>query len=183
MSPEQEAPKIDPETVAELLSTVRDLQRDESERASSLNTRASGLTGFVGLILSIAAAAVAATGKSAGVGLDHWARVFTGLFVAIALVLLVLAIVVVVAKVLVPTPGWSLAIGEVQRYPTWDFIAQECVMIQGRVMQGFVVALRRDRARNAAKATWLARSYWLVCVGLALVGSAGVLSTIDRYVA
>jgi hypothetical protein len=182
MSAEQEAPKIDPETVAELLSTVRGLQQDESERASSLNTRASGLTGFVGLILSIAAAAVAATGKGAGAGLHHDVRVLTGTLVVGALFVLALTIVVVVAKVLVPTPGWSLGMSEVRQYPNWEFITQDRVMIQGHGMRGLVDALERDRERNAMKAKWLARSYWLVCLGLALVASAGIISTLDRYV-
>jgi hypothetical protein len=55
-------------------------------------------------------------------------------------------------------------------------------MIQGHVMRGLVDALERDRERNAMKAKWLARSYWLVCLGLALVASAGIISTLDRYV-
>jgi hypothetical protein len=42
-------------------------------------------------------------------------------------------------------------------------------MVQGRLMRGFLAALERDRARNAMKAKWLRRSYWLVCVGLGLV--------------
>jgi hypothetical protein len=170
------------ETVAELLTTVRWLQSDERERASGLNTRASGLTGFVGLILSIAAAAVAATGKGAGAGLHHDVRVVTGALVVAALFVLALTIVVVVAKVLVPTPGWSLAISEVRRFPNWEFIAQDRVKVQGHVMRGLVLALDGDRERNAVKAKWLARSYWLVCLGLALVASAGIISTLDRYV-
>jgi hypothetical protein len=182
MSAEDSTPPIVSETVAELLSTVRDLQRDEDQRGSSLNARGSGLTGFVGLILSIAAAAVAATGTSAGAGLHHGVRVLTGTLVAAALVILAIAVVVVVARVLSPTQGWSIAMNELERYPTWEFISQETVMVQGRLMRGFLAALERDRARNAMKAKWLRRSYWLVCVGLGLVASAGVASTLDRYV-
>jgi hypothetical protein len=180
---ESEKPNINRETVAELLATVRALQKDEGERASSLNARASGLTGFVGLILSIAAAAVAATGDSAEAGLNREVRILTGSFVVAALVLLVLAIVVVVARVLVPTPGWSIAVAEVKRYPTWEFIAEDPVMIRGRLLKGSAEALDRDRARNAMKAKWLGRSYWLVCIGLAFVAMAGIVSTLDRYVA
>jgi hypothetical protein len=93
----------------------------------------------------------------------------TGTLVAAALVVLAIAVVVVVARVLSPTQGWSIAINELERYPTWEFISQETVMVQGRLMRGFLAALERDRARNAMKAKWLRRSYWLVCVGLGLV--------------
>jgi hypothetical protein len=72
---------------------------------------------------------------------------------------------------------------EAERYPTWEFISQESVMVQGRLMRGFLAAVARDRERNAMKAKWLRRSYWLVCLGLGLVASAGIAATIDRYVA
>lgn len=57
---------INAETVSELLAAVRGLVRDEQDRETSFNTRASGLTGFVGIILSLGAAAGASTGKDAG---------------------------------------------------------------------------------------------------------------------
>lgn len=170
-------------TVTELLSTVQGLLKDEEDRATSLNARASGLTGFVGIILSLAAAAGAATGKDAGAGLHHGVRVLTGVLVASALVMLALAVVLVVARVLLPTPSFTIATDEATRYPTWEFISQEHVMIQGRLMRGSVITLTRDRERNALKAKWLRRSSVLVCTGLLFVASAGVAGTLDRYVA
>jgi hypothetical protein len=171
------------ETVTELLSTVRGLLKDEGDREASLNARASGLTGFVGLILSLAAAAGAATGKDAGVGLHHGVRVLTGALVAGALVVLAAAVVLVVVKVLLPKQSSVIATTEATRYPTWEFISQEHVMVQGRLMRGFVGSLEHDRERNALKAEWLSRSYVLVCTGLVLVACAGVAGTLDRYVA
>jgi len=176
-------PEINEATVSELLSTVRGLLKDEGDREASLNTRASGLTGFVGLILSLAAAAGAGLGKDAGAGLDHGVRVLSGILVAGALVTLAAAVVLVVAKVLLPKRGVVIATSEAVRYPTWEFISQEHVMIQGRLMSGLLNSLEVDRRRNALKAMWLSRTYTLVCIGLLLVASAGVAGTLDRYVA
>jgi hypothetical protein len=176
-------PVIVAETVTELLSTVRGLLKDEGDTEASLNARASGLTGFVGLILSLAAAAGATTGKDAGLGLHHGVRVLTGILVAGALVALAAAVVLVVARVLLPKQTVVIAANEATEYPTWEFISQEHVMIQGRLMRGFLASLERDRERNALKAKWLSRSYVLVCTGLLLVACAGVAGTLDRYVA
>jgi hypothetical protein len=176
-------PEIIEETVTELLSTVRGLLEKEGDREASLNTRASGLTGFVGLILSLAAAAGAATGKDAGAGLHHGVRVLSGILVAIALVALAAAVVLVVAKVLLPKQTVVIATKEATRYANPEFISQARVMIQGRLMRGFLVSLELDRKRNDLKAKWLSRSYVLVCTGLLLVACAGVAGTLDRYVA
>lgn len=134
-----QTPPIVAETVDELLSAVQGLVRDESERATVLDTRASVLTGVVGIVLSVAAAAGVATGKGAGVGLDHGVRVLVGALVALALAVLVTAVVVVVVKVLVPGHGVTIALSEVKRYPTYEFISQERVMIS---------AVRRERSRT-----------------------------------
>jgi hypothetical protein len=170
-------------TVEELLKAVQGLLKDESDRATSLNARASGLTGFIGIILSVAAAAVAALGADAGAGLHEWVRIGVGILIALALGTLVAAVIAVVAKVLLPTEGFTIATSEVEAYPTWDFISRERVMVQGHLMRGYVKALERDRARHASKATWLGRGYKLVCVGLVLVAIAGTAATLDRYVA
>lgn len=53
MPNEPQRPRED--TVDALLETVRELLRAEEARATSLNTRGSGLAGFVGLIVSLSA--------------------------------------------------------------------------------------------------------------------------------
>jgi hypothetical protein len=170
-------------TVEELVRAVQGLLKDESDRAASLNTRASGLTGFTGVILAVAAAAGAVGGRNAGAGLDQWVRVLVGVCIALALAALLAAVIVVVAKVLLPTEGFTLHRAEVKRYPTWEFISRPRVMVQGHLMKGYVKALERDRERNAAKAKWLGRAYKLVCAGLVLVAVAATAATLDRYVA
>ena len=170
-------------TVEELLVAVQALLKDESDRAASLNGRASGLTGFIGIILSIATAAVAAIGKDAGTGLHDWVRIAVGGLVALALASLVAAVIAVVVKVLLPTEGLTIATAEVMAYPTWEFISRDTTLVRGHLMRGYAIALERDRHRNSDKATWLGRGYKLVCVGIVLVAIAGASATLDRYVA
>lgn len=169
-------------TVEELLNAVRELLKDESDRAASFIARATGLTGFVGILLSVAAAAVAAVGTEAGVGLHEWVRISVGVLIALAFASLVLAVIAAVAKVLLPSQGFTFKTSEVQAYPTWKFISRDRVSIQGHLMKGYVAALVRDRVRNEEKAKWLSRSYKLVCFGLVLVAIAGTAATLDRYV-
>jgi hypothetical protein len=170
------------ETVEELLRAVRHFLKDEADRSASLMARGSGLTGFVGIILSVAAA-VGAFGTSGLGGLHHSVRVLAGALVTLALVLLVASVVAVVLKVLRPAPGFTVATEEVEQYPTFGFISRDRVMVQGDLMTGLVAALRKDRDNNDDKAKWLQRSYYGVCVALGLVALAGALGTLDRYVA
>ena len=174
--------EIVPESVEELRNAVRDLVKDEDARAQSLNARASGLTGFVGLILSVAAVAGAIGGTGTTSGLHHWPRVVVGTSVAAALLALVAAVFVSVVKVLLPRPGITISTEEVERYPLPESISQDKVMIQGRLMWGFVEALRRERQRNESKARWLKYSYIAVCVGLGLVSLAGTTAIVAGYV-
>lgn len=175
--------KIVDATVEELLSAVRGLLEDESDRATSLNSRASALTGFIGVILSIAVATGVALGRDSGAALHHWVRVTIGILIVLALALLLGAVIAVVAKVLIPTEGFTIARSEVTRYPNWEFVSRDHVMIQGHLMKAYVKALERDRERHASKAMWLGRGYKLVCAALILLTLAGAAATIDRYVA
>lgn len=173
---------IVPESVEELRNAVRDLLKDEDARAQSLNGRASGLTGFVGLILSVAAAAGAAGGSGTTAGLHHWPRIVVGVSVAVSLLTLVAAVFVAVVKVLLPNPGATISTREVERYPLPESISQGKVMIQGRLMWGFVDALRRERQQNESKERWLRLSYVVVCVGLGFVTVAGTAAIVARSV-
>jgi hypothetical protein len=174
--------EIVPESVEELRNAVRDLLKDEDARAESLNGRASGLTGFVGLILSVAAAAGAVGGTGTTSGLHHWSRIVVGGSVAAALLALVTAVFVSVVKVLLPNPGTTISTREVERYPLPQSVCEAKIMIQGRLMRGFVEALRREREQNDTKERWLKLSYIVVCVGLGLVSLAGTTAIVDGYV-
>jgi hypothetical protein len=173
--------EIVPESVEELRNAVRDLVKDEDARAQSLNARASGLTGFVGLILSVAAAA-GVGGRGTTAVLHHWPRVVVGVSVAAALLALVAAVFVAVVKVLLPSVGFTTSMEEVERYPLQESISEDKVMIQGRLMWGFVGTLRRERERNDDKERWLKLSYVVVCLGLGFVSVAGTTAIVAGYV-
>ena len=177
-----DARKIVPSTVIELLGAVREMLKDEDSRGNSLNSRGAGLTGFVGVILSLAAAAGAAVGSKAETNLDHAARVIVGASLTSALVVLVAGVITVVLKVLLPKGSPLISTAEVLKYPNWEFISRETTDLQGHLLRGHVKALKGERNRNDNKAKWLSVSYILVAFGLVFVGIAGATATIDRYV-
>jgi hypothetical protein len=171
-------------TVDELFGAVQAFLHEEEARAASLNSRGSGLTGFVGIILSIAAAVGTLGGNAASLrDLHHAVRVLVGVLLATALFLLILAIIFVVWKVLLPKEGYTVDLSEIERFPTFEYISRQRVQVQGDLMLGLVTALEADRRRNDDKATWLGRSYKTVCLGLILVALAGTSASLDRYVA
>jgi hypothetical protein len=160
---------INAETVTSLLGNVRELLRDEDQRASGLNTRGSGLAGFAGIILALTGVAAKTGGSLHGTLRDAVAAM-----AAAALVFLVLAVLVATFGVLLPTSGTSIAMSEVRRYPTYEFISQPRVMIEGATLRGLIRALDRERARNHVKAIWLRVAYGFLGLGLLLVAGLGV---------
>lgn len=176
------AAQIVPGTVAELRDAVRGLLKDEDERANSLNTRASALTGFVGVILSVAAAAGVAIGTGSGPQLSGWGKATVGPLMGIALISLVAAVVLAVAKVLFPREGISIATEDTDRYILPEFTGLKPGMVSGYLADAYAQALKIERVKNKTKATWLGRAYLMVCAGLVAVALAGALATLDRYV-
>lgn len=172
---------IDEETVAELRDAVRDLLRDEDAHSQTLTGRATALAGFVGVILSIAAAA-GPVGDAGGTGVDRRVALAADVAVALALLVLVGAVLVVVARVLLPSQGVRIATAEIDRYPTFAFVSQPRVMIQGRLLRLYVEALARERDRNEEKARWLRVAYIATALGVGLVAAAAAAVTIDRHI-
>jgi hypothetical protein len=160
------------ETVDALLDTVRDLLRAEEARAAGLNTRGSGLAGFVGLIVSIT---VGLGQRALVVGLsDPWRVAAVSLFI-LTLVVLVATVATTVLKVLRPQSYRSIATAEVRTYATSAVVSQPKVMVQGRILRGLIEALATERQRNDGKAVWLRRSYTALVAGLTLVAADGVI--------
>lgn len=170
------------DTVDELLVAVRRLATDENDRGASLNTRAAGLTGIAGIVLSLAAVAGAAGGSLATAEVRNGVRVAMGALVALALLVLVAAVIMVVSKVLLSAQQYTIDISEIRRYPTFAWITRDRVLVQGHLMKAHIQELEVERERNNIRAVWLWRSYALVCCGVALVTVAGVAGTLDRYV-
>lgn len=170
-------------TVGELRDAVRAILDDEQDRGDSLNSRASGLAGFIGVILSVAAAAGATLGGSdAGDELESWVRVGVAGSLAVALAALVAAVILVVWKVLRPQPLLAVSTDDTDRYTQQPFVSYQPVQVHGYLVDAYAQALKAERSCNDGKARWLNRVYVLVCVALALVALAGGAATLDRNV-
>jgi hypothetical protein len=177
-------PEVNPETVQSLRDAARKLLDDETARAASLNSRATALTGFVGVILSLGAAVGVGVGSSTvPATLSDWARIVIAVLAALALVALVLSVALVVVKVLRPLPGLTFATAEVDGWIKPAFTDLPTVQVNGYLTDGYAQAIHADRLRNNSKALWLNRGYVIVAMSLALIAAAGALATIDRYVA
>jgi hypothetical protein len=167
-------PKED--TVDALLDAVRAFLAEEDGREQSFNTRAGGLAGFVGIIVTLATAA----GR---IALDQdpscLATVLGATAFAVAMGGLVVSLVIAVTKVLVPQEGAAIAMETIENYPNWMYVSQEKVMVQGELLQGLISALAKDRQRNSSKAKWLRRAYKALLVGIAALAAFGAILAID----
>jgi FtsH-binding integral membrane protein len=171
------SPQINRETVKSLLENVRELLKDEESRASSLTARGSGVIGFAGIILSLTAAVAARTGHS----LHGTVRDVVTATSATAFVFLALSIVVAVRGVLLPTSSSTIAMTDIEKYPTWAVIVQEPVMVEGEIMRGLIRALARERFQNQHKARWLRGAYTLLALGLGAVTAVGVTLAVTGH--
>jgi hypothetical protein len=169
-------PPIRSDTVEALLAAARQLVSDEEQRANSLMTRGSGLAGFAGIILALAGAAT-----KSGHGLHGSLRIWIAYLSAAALTSLAMAVIVVVVGVLVPTSGVTIAMTEVEKFPTNEMVRQEKVLVQGSFLRGLVHSLGRERLRNGFRAKALRLGYVCLCVGLLLVTSVGVTLAISGH--
>lgn len=171
------------ETVGELRDAVRAILDDEQDRGDSLNSRGSGLAGFIGVILSVAAAAGATLGGSdAGDELESWVRFGVVGSLAVALAALVAAVILVVWKVLRPQSLLAVSTSDTDRYTQQPFVSYQPVQLHGYLVDAYAQALKAERSCNDGKARWLNRVYVLVCIALALVALAGGAATLDRNV-
>lgn len=168
--------QVNPETVETLYAAVGEFLSAEDAREQSFNTRAGGLAGFVGIIVSISAA----VGK---VALDEdpseWATIAGGIFFGVAMIALVASLLISITRVLIPQEGAAIAIGDIENYPNWGHIDQEKVMVQGKILRGLVTALAKDRQRNDKKATALGRAYAALLVGIGALAVFGGILAID----
>lgn len=173
--------KIASETLPELRDTLRELLKAEDGRADSFHARGSALTGFVGIVLSVATAAGLAFGQGPSL---HWAvsKVAVAVLMASGLLTLFLVVVVVVVKVLRPEPGETIGIRDTDEYNEPKFTSLQPRQFHRYLIDAYGQGLKSERERNNGKAMWLTRSYYLVTVGLACLALAGVTATLDRYV-
>lgn len=165
---------INRETVQVLRSGVRDLLTFEDARASSLTGRASGLAGFVGLALPLAGV------LARSLPTHGWQRDLAIGFAVPGFATLLAAIAIVVLGVLIPSPGITIELAEVERYPTYEFIRQDPLMVEGRFLRGDVETLAVERRRNDRKGFALRYAYISLTVALAFVMAEGILLVASR---
>lgn len=172
----QEPPEIKDETVDALADAVRDFLNSEDRREQSFNTRAGGLAGFVGIIVSITTAA----GK---VALDEdpscVATVAGAVAFAVAIGALLASLIIAITKILIPQESAAISVSTIERYPTWEYIAKDKTMVRGEILRGLITALAKDRQRNSSKAIWLRRAYKALLVGVAALAAFGGILAID----
>lgn len=155
---------IEPDTVEALVDTVRALLGDEDAREQSFTARAVGLSGFSGLILSLAGPVSAASTNTSTLN-PYW-KVGVLALLGVSLAALLLTVITAITGVLRPKEFATIAVSEIVRYPLPEFVEQPRVMVQGRILRGLVDALASERDKNADKARALGRSYWWLLVGL-----------------
>jgi hypothetical protein len=162
------------ETVAVLLDGARGFLADESQRGESLNQRGAAVTGFLGVVIALAGTVEATTFGSRGT--TH--AVAAGL-AGLALVALLVSVGLIGWGVLLPSGAVSVAIDDIEQFPKFPFLARTPVQTRGYLLQGVVVVLGIERARNNRKALWLRRGYLAMGTGLFLVSAAGITLTVE----
>jgi hypothetical protein len=163
--------QINDATVEALLSEVRDLLADEAGRSQSFITRGSGLIALVGLVLSL----VGLVGGFEASGLSTLTKAMLAVFFVLAVAFLLLAVGLVVWGVLRPSPGTTVALTEVEKYPTLAYVSEDKVRAQGRRLRGLVKTLAVERERNEIKGRWLVWGYFVLGAGLVCIAADGLI--------
>jgi hypothetical protein len=165
------------ETVEALLTTTWALLAEERARREGLHSRASGLTGFAGIILSLVS--VAGIEKSAEFADAE--KVFVATMYGLGLVLLTGATGIAVLFILMPRVYLSLSPEEVARYPLTESVVEEKMRFQGRTLRGLADIFRSQHERNNTMAAWMGRAYALLAAGLACVAIDAAIIGFSRF--
>lgn len=170
--PAAEPPEgLNAETVEAVLELTWKLLDDERDRDLSFIARAVGISGFAGIIGTLA---VAVSRDVLGAQLlEPWKTVAAIIFL-VAMVALGITVVIVVLGVLRPRESLSLGAEEIRRFPTWEFVGADKALVQGRALLGLTRALLRQRARNDSKAKALKWAYRSLLVGLLAIVALGL---------
>lgn len=167
---------INEETVESLLNEVREQLKAEDAREQSFNTRAGGLAGFVGIIVAI----TTGVGKVAlDADLSCRAEVLMGVAFGIAMLSLLASMGIAVVKVLIPQESAAISMKTIERYPKWEYVKKDPVMVHGEIMRGLITALAKDRQRNSSKAKWLRWAYIALLVGIMALTFLGAILAVD----
>jgi hypothetical protein len=175
------AGKIVPEALPVLRDAIRDALDQEDERGESFNARASALIGFVGVILSVAAAASLAGGVTNDPQRD-WVKALVAVLLIGGGATLLFSVGAAVFKILRPLPGKRISTRDTDAFNEAKFTHLQPGSVDRYLIDAYGKALTAERVRNDGKAAWLIYSYVALLVGVGLVALAGFASTLDRYV-
>jgi ABC-type long-subunit fatty acid transport system fused permease/ATPase subunit len=154
--------QIVPETVEAVLDDAKLFGKNAEDLGASLNTRGSALVAFGAIILTLLGVLHQSVDEPLGF---HLKSLPPGL----AILALLVAVGCVIFGVLIPRQGTTIAMSEIKAYPTNAVVTQPKERVQGKTLMGLVVAIERERNRNAAKARWLKFAYIAVALGLLFV--------------
>ena len=169
---EEPPPGINPETVEVGLENARWVLADEQARGQSLQTRASGLAGFAGIIISLLAAAVVTAAQRHD--LTEGQRTVVTAFLAYGLVLLIAAIAMLLLGVLATRQIEVTAVSELELYAKRTFMTHSPAWAQGRITSTLVKALAAERAQNNRRVRWLNSGATAVVAALVFVAAGAV---------
>jgi hypothetical protein len=180
MPSRERAEGVQAETVGAMLDVLWRLLDEERQRDQSSITRAIGVAGFAGVVLSLSNTVARPALRAP---LEPWADVLTLVLFISAIVLLAAAVAVALFGVLQPRASIALGSAEIASFDKPTFVFADVAMAQGRVMRGLISALLRQRARNNKKARALRWSYRLLAGGLVTIALLGLtLALIDAGV-
>ena len=162
---------VNAETVDALLRAVQRFEDAEERRGESLNARASGVSGFVGLIIAVSV--TLANFQTAPVQ-GHARHAILALLLA-AVVAFLVAMWMVIFTVLRPAPAFVIHEDEVAKYPTYPWIRKRPVEVQGYLVRAGAKVLRKERDRNKSKAAWLNRAYTALLIGVVCLSVGGLI--------
>lgn len=168
----QTAPQgLKEDTVEAVLDLVWKLRDDEHERSSSFRSRGVGIAGFAGLIGALTSPV---SKDLLGAPLEAPWRTIALIVFVLAMVALAGTVAIVIIGVLRPREGLSLGAAEIREYPTWEVVASDKAMVQGRAMYGLTDALLRQRGRNDGQAKALTWAYRLLLAGILAIVLLGI---------
>jgi hypothetical protein len=134
-------------------------------------TRATGVAGLIGLIVSVSGLAARLPISD----LHGDTRDIAGALFAAAATVLLGAIAMVVLGVLKPSAGKTTAMSEIRSYPNWAWITKRSLEVEGHLMRGAVESLGVERERNERKARWLFAAYICLMIGVGCLAADALI--------
>jgi hypothetical protein len=160
------SPRINLATFDWMSQQAKDLREAERERAEGLDSKASSLAGFTGVILSLTATLV----SRAPTLTDAELVALIG-----SLTLLAAAAAVAILGVIVPQAYKTLPVSELRKYLTPPFYSSLRHDVQARTLRATIRQIDHNRKLNSDKAKRLRAASVLLLSGLAGVAALALI--------